>query len=59
MLNLNDIENQFKQHEKEIYIANRIIDKLLFENCTQNEYRHILKIVEEQILGKGVNDELA
>ena len=53
-----NIENQFKQHEKEVYIANRVIDKLLFENCTQGEYRNILKIVEEQLLGKGVYDGL-
>ena len=45
-----NVENQFKQHEKEVYIANRVIDKLLFENCTQGEYRNILKIVEEQLL---------
>lgn len=51
-------ENQFKQHEKEIYIANRVVDKLLFENCTQNEYRYILKIVEQRILGKGVYEDL-
>lgn len=53
-----NVENQFKQHEKEVYIANRVIDKLLFENCTQGEYRNILKIVEEQLLGKGVYDGL-
>lgn len=58
MLNINDIENQFKQHEKEVYIANRIIDKLLFENCTLDEYRNILKMVEERILGKSVYDGL-
>ena len=58
MLNLNDVENQFKQHEKEIHIANRVIDKLLFENCTQDEYRHILKIVEQKILGKSLYEDL-
>lgn len=51
-------ENPFRQHEKEIYIANRVVDKLLFENCTQTEYRHILKIVEQRILGKGVYEDL-
>lgn len=56
MLNINDIENQFKQHEKEVYIANHIIDKLLFENCTPDEYRNILKMVEERILGKSAYD---
>ena len=44
-----NVENQFKQHEKEVYIANRVIDKLLFENCTRGEY---------QLLGKGVYDGL-
>ena len=53
-----NIENQFKQHEKEVYIANRVIDKLLFENCTQDEYRHILKIVEQRILDKSVYNKL-
>ena len=51
-------ENQFKQHEKDVYIANRVIDNLLFENCTQNEYYHILKIVEQRILGKSIYEEL-
>lgn len=58
MLNVNNVENQFKQHEKEVYIANRVIDKLFFENCTQDEYRNILKIVEERLLGKGIYDKL-
>lgn len=53
-----NVENQFKQHEKEVYIANRVINKLLFENCSQDEYRHILKIVEEQILDKGAYEKL-
>ena len=47
----NNVTLQFKQHEKETYIANRVIDKLLFENCTQDEYRYILKMVEQRILG--------
>lgn len=51
-------ENQFKQHEKEVYIANRIISKLLSENCSQNEYSNILKIVEQKILNNCVYDEL-
>lgn len=46
------------QHEKESYIANHVVKRLLCENCTQQEYRDILKIVEEQILGKSVYDEL-
>lgn len=58
MFNVNNVENQFKQHEKEVYIANRVIDKLLFENCTQNEYWNILKIVEGRLLGKGVYNGL-
>lgn len=52
MLTINDIDNKRKQHEKEVWIANRIYGRLLAENCTQNEYRNILKIVEERILGK-------
>ena len=53
-----NVENQFKQHEKEVYIANRVIDKLLFENCTQDEYRNILKIVEQRVISKGTYDDL-
>lgn len=51
------VENQFKQHEKKMYIANRVVDKLLFENCTQNEYRNILKIIEQRILDKGIYED--
>ena len=51
---LNFIEQQMIQHEKESYIADHIIKRLLCENCTQQEYRNILKIVEERILGKSV-----
>jgi len=58
MFNVNNVENQFKQHEKEVYIANRVIDKLLFENCTQDEYRNILKIVEQRVISKGMYDDL-
>lgn len=58
MLNVNNVENQFKQHEKEVYIANRVIDKLLFENCTQDEYRNIFKIVEQRVISKGTYDDL-
>lgn len=58
MFNVNNVENQFKQHEKEVYIANRVIDKLLFENCTQDEYRNILKIVEQRVISKGTYDDL-
>lgn len=58
MFNLNDIENQFKQHEKEAYIANRVVNRLFAENCTQSEYREILRIVEERILGKHIYDAL-
>ena len=52
MLTINDIDNARKQREKEVWIANRIYSRLLAENCTQNEYRNILKIVEERVLGK-------
>lgn len=45
-------EQLFTQHDKEVYIANRVISKLLFENCTQAEYRNILKIVEQILLDK-------
>ena len=55
---LNPIEQQMIQHEKESYIADHITKRLLCEKCTQQEYRNILKIVEERILGKGVYDGL-
>lgn len=55
---LNSIEQQIIQHEKESYIADHITKRLLCENCTQQEYRNILKIVEERILDKGAYDEL-
>ena len=49
---MNFIEQQIKQREKETYIAEHIINSLLCENCSQQEYRNILKIVEERILNK-------
>lgn len=55
---LNTIEQQIIQHEKETYITDHITKCLLCENCTQQEYRNILKIVEERILGKSCYDEL-
>ena len=55
---LNTIEQQMIQHKKETYIADHVIKRLLCENCTQQEYRNILKIVEERILGKSVYDKL-
>lgn len=55
---LNSIEQQMIQHEKESYIADHVVKSLLCENCTQQEYRDILKVVEERILGKGAYDEL-
>ncbi len=55
---LNNIKQQMIQYEKETYIANHIVKRLLCENCTQQEYRNILKAVEEQILGKCVYDNL-
>ncbi len=55
---LNSIEQQMMQHEKESYIADHITKRLLCEKCTQQEYRNILKIVEERILGKGVYEDL-
>lgn len=54
----NSIEQQMMQYEKESYIADHVVKRLLCENCTQQEYRNILKIVEERLLGKGVYDEL-
>ena len=51
---LNTIERQMVQHKKESYIADHVVKRLLYENCTQQEYRNILKIVEEQVLGKSV-----
>lgn len=55
---LNTIKQEMIQHEKESYIADHITKRLLCENCTQQEYRNILKAVEERILGKSVYDEL-
>lgn len=56
---LNTIEQQMIQHKKETYIADHVIKRLLCENCTQQEYRNILKIVEERILSKSMYDDLA
>jgi hypothetical protein len=39
---LNSIEQQMFQHEKESYIADHVVKRLLYENCTQQEYRNIL-----------------
>lgn len=55
---LNSVKQQMIQHEKESFIADHVAKRLLCENCTQQEYRNILKIVEERILGKSVYDEL-
>lgn len=55
---LNTIKQQMIQHEKESYIADHITKRLLCENCTQQEYWNILKIVEERLLGKGVYEDL-
>ena len=38
--------------------SDHITKSFLYEICTQQEYRDILKIVEERILGKGVYDGL-
>ena len=46
------------QHEKASYIADHIIKRLLCENCTQQEYRNILKAIEERILDKSSYDKL-
>ncbi len=55
---LNFIEQQMIQHEKESYIADHIIKRLLCENCTQQEYRNILKAIEKRILDKSSYDKL-
>lgn len=55
---LNYIEQQMIQHEKESYIADHITKRLLSEKCTKQEYRNILKIVEDRLLGKGVYEDL-
>lgn len=55
---LNTIEQQMIQHNKESYIADHVVKRLLCENCTQQEYRNILKTIEERILGKGYYDDL-
>lgn len=57
MLNSTNVKQQAKQYEKETYIANKITKRLLCENCTQQEYRNILKIVEERLLGKSVYEK--
>ena len=54
---LNNIKQQMIQYEKETYIADHIIKRLLCENCTQQEYRNILKAVEERLLGKCVYED--
>lgn len=58
MLNSTNVKQQAKQYEKETYIANKITKRLLYENCTQQEYRDILKIVEEKVLGKSLYEKL-
>lgn len=58
MLNSTNVKQQAKQYEKETYIANKITKRLLYENCTQQEYRNILKIVEEKVLGKSLYEKL-
>lgn len=55
---LNSIEQQMKQREKEAYIADHIVKHLLYENCTQQERRNILKIVEQRVLDKGCYENL-
>lgn len=55
---LNFIEQQIKQREKEAYVAEHIINSLLCENCSQQEYINILKIVEERILNKCAYEKL-
>ena len=55
---INNQEQCFRQHEKEVYIANKVINKLLFENCTQAEYRNILKIVEQRLLDKSLYNSM-
>lgn len=55
---MNFIEQQIKQREKEAYIAEYIINSLLYENCSQQEYINILKIVEERILNKCTYEKL-
>lgn len=55
---LNFIEQQMVQHKKEAYIADHIVKRLLCEKCTQQEYRNILKTVEERILNKTIYDKL-
>ena len=55
---LNFIEQQMIQQNKESYIADHVTKRLLCENCTQQEYRNILKTVEERVLGKSVYDKL-
>lgn len=46
-----DEEYKIKQHEKICYIANKTIKRLLSEDCTDSEYKEILKTIEERILG--------
>lgn len=44
---LNSIKQQMVRHEKESYIANHVVKRLLCEKCSQQEYRDTLKIVKE------------
>lgn len=47
-----------KQHLKIADIATYIHRQLLRENCTQNEYYKILKIIEQRLLDRSVYDPL-
>ena len=45
----NTIEQQFKQHEKEAYLADHIFKRLLYENCSMAECNNIVTIIQERI----------
>lgn len=47
-------ERHMKQIEKIGYISSRICERLWAENCTEHEYREILKQVEQTILNKSI-----
>lgn len=47
-----------KQHFKIADIATYITRQLLKENCTQNDYYEILKIVEQRLLNKSEHEPL-
>lgn len=48
-MSYNNIEHQFKQREKEAYLAEHIFKRLLYENCSMAECNTIIAMVQKQI----------